>query len=73
MTSYLIYSRGASGMTSGKWFIARAQPLGEFPICALYEVLWESAQRLPSQTRQPILQVPIRQMHAFPSFHGNNI
>jgi len=70
MTSYFIYT---SGMTEEKCFNACTQHLGELPIFALYGVLCELAQRLPSQTQQLILQVSIRQVHVFPACHGNNI
>jgi len=55
MTSYFIYMWCTSGMTSEKWFNPCTQHLGEFPIYALYGVLCELAQLLPSQTRQRIL------------------
>jgi len=56
-----------------KSFNACTQHLGELPIFALYDVSYELAQFLPSQTLQLILQVFIRQVHVFPVCHGNNI
>jgi len=47
--------------------------LGELPVFALYGMLCELAQLRPSQTRQLILQVSIRQVQVFPVCHGNNI
>ena len=65
MTSYVIYIRYHSGMTSEKCFSACTQHLGEYPIYTLYGVLCELAQLLPLQTRQLMLQVSIQQVHAF--------
>jgi len=60
-------------MTCEKCYNVCTQHLGELPIYTLYGVLCELAQLLPLQTRQLILQVSIRQVHAFPACHGNNI
>jgi len=73
MTSYFIYVWYASGMTCERHFNACTQHLGELPLYALYGMLCEVSQLLPSQMRQLTLQVSIQQVRSFPVCHGNNI